>query len=360
MDWSTFRLSRRLDFGAETTATAYRLLSEIDSVKKGWSIIGKLQPATITRLTQSVIVTSTGASNRIEGNRLSDEEVEALYQNLRIKKFKTRDEQEVAGYLELLEMIFDNHGAMELSESLILDIHSRMLRHSAKDERHRGNYKFGSNRVEAKDGEGNVVGIIFEPTAPHLVDKEMKDLLAWYEWAKTEDFRHPLLLLGNFLFEFLAIHPFQDGNGRSSRLLTNLLLLKEDYQFAQVVSHEQLVESRKADYYLALNQSQRSWKSDSEDIGPWLVFFLETLSTQAEKAFALLSEEDEESLLSSNQQKILGWAESRSEESFSRKEVIEGLGLPASTVEGAIRKLLALKRVERFGQGRATRYRVST
>ena len=248
---------------------------------------------------------------------------------------------------------------MDLSESLILDFHNKMLRHSGKDQRHRGGYKFGSNRVEAKDADGNVVGVIFDPTPPHLVEKEMSDLLSWYAWARESEFRHPMLLLGNFLFEYLAIHPFQDGNGRTSRLLTNLLLLKEDYQFAQFVSHEQLVESHKADYYLALNQSQRSWKTDEENISSWLTFFLAVLAEQAQKAFDLLNDEDEEDLLSDNQQRIFDWANSRNNENFTRKQAAEALDIPPSSVEKAIKKLLDMKKIKRLGQGRGTRYKVN-
>ena len=216
MTWPTDRLSKRLTFSAEHTEALYAVLAEIDAVKNAFRLTDKLLPQTINRLTQSVIVTSTGASNRIEGNRLSDEEVEALYLNLRIRKFKTRDEQEVAGYLETLELILDAHADMKLSAAFILQLHRDMLKYSDKDERQRGAYKFGPNRVEAKDQSGHVVGVIFDPTPPHLTPKEMQDLVAWYQWAEQENFKHPLLRIGNFIFEYLAIHLFQDGNGRKA------------------------------------------------------------------------------------------------------------------------------------------------
>ena len=268
MDWQTERLSKRLTFRPEETEELYAILADIDAIKNAFQLTGKLLPQTVNRLTQSVIVTSTGASNRIEGNRLTDEEVEALYRNLHIRKFKTRDEQEVAGYLEMLERVLDSHEAMQLSEALILQLHRDMLSHSDKDQRQRGEYKFGPNRVEAKDQSGNVVGVIFDPTPPHLTPKEMQELVAWQQWADSEDFKHPLLRIGNFIFEYLAIHPFQDGNGRTSRLLTNLLLLQQGYMFTALVSHEKLIEDRKADYYLALNKAQSSWKSKKENVFP--------------------------------------------------------------------------------------------
>ncbi|MCX6963358.1 MAG: hypothetical protein NTZ08_13070 [Verrucomicrobia bacterium] len=173
LDFRTSRLSQRLELDASLAERAYAMIAEIDGVKNGWRLAGRLQARTLERLVRSVIVTSTGASNRIEGNKLSDAEVEALYSQLRIKKFRTRDQQEVAGYLEVLESVFQNHREMSVGESLILQLHRDMLRHSEKDERHAGIYKFGPNRVEAKDVTGQVVGIIFDPTPPHLVPKEM-------------------------------------------------------------------------------------------------------------------------------------------------------------------------------------------
>jgi Fic family protein len=356
LDFSTSRLSRRLELGASLAERVYAMIAEIDGVKNGWRLAGRLPNRTLERLVRSVIVTSTGASNRIEGNRLSDAEVEALYGQLRIKKFRTRDQQEVAGYLEVLESVFQNYREMSLGESLVLQLHRDMLRHSEKDERHAGIYKFGPNRVEAKDGPGQVVGIIFDPTPPHLVPKEMQELMAWYDWARDGNFRHPLILAANFLFEYLAIHPFQDGNGRTSRLLANLILLREGYEFAEVVSHEKCIESRKADYYLALNRTQRTWKTTAEDLSEWLVFFLEIIREQARGAIQILEDDGSEALLSEKQSELWRWARTVSE--FSRRTAVESLGMPPRTIESIIKKLLALKKIERLGEGRSCRYRV--
>jgi Fic family protein len=358
MDWTTDRLSKRLTFSPERTEAIYSVLSEIDAVKTAFRLTGKLPPQTLSRLTQSVIVTSTGASNRIEGNRLTDDEVEALYRNLRIRKFRTRDEQEVAGYLEMLELILASHEDMKLSEALILQLHRDMLKYSEKDERQRGSYKFGPNRVEAKDPTGKVMGVIFDPTPPHLTPKEMRELVEWLGWAEDKTFKHPLIRIGNFIFEYLAIHPFQDGNGRTSRLLTNLLLLQHGYDFTALVSHEKLIEERKADYYLALNRAQSSWKTDSEDIYPWLIYFLEIVKAQAVKALDLIGKDNIETLLSEKQLMLWQWAQTRNAPEFSRKDAVEALGFPPRTVEAIIKKLLGLKRLERAGEGRGTRYRI--
>jgi len=358
MDWQNDRLSKRLRFSPERTEALYAILSEIDAIKTAFRLTDRLLPQTTNRLTQSVIVTSAGASNRIEGNRLSDDDVEALYRNLHSRKLKTRDEQEVAGYLETLELILDSHADMPLTEALILQLHRDMLKHSDKDERQRGAYKFGPNRVEAKDRGGNVLGVIFDPTPPHLTPKEMRELVEWRKWADAETFKHPLLRIGNFVFEYLAIHPFQDGNGRTSRLLTNLLLLQHGYMFTALVSHEKLIEQRKADYYLALSQAQSSWKASEEDIYPWLVYFLGIVRSQATGALALMAKDRIENLLSEKQLALWQWAQARNAPEFSRKDAIEALEFPPRTVEAIIKRLVELKRLERLGQGRGTRYRV--
>lgn len=358
MDWMKDRLSRRLSFTAEQTEALYAALAEIDAVKNSFRLTDALLPQTIDRLTQSVIVTSTGASNRIEGNRLSDQQVEALYRNLHIRRFRTRDEQEVAGYLEMLSRILESHADMPLSESLILALHRDMLRYSDKDERQRGAYKFGPNRVEAKDPDGNVIGIIFDPTPPHLTPKEMQELVAWFDWAEQESFKHPLIRIGNFVFEYLAIHPFQDGNGRTSRLLANLLLLGAGYDFTGLVSHEKLIEAQKGEYYLALNKTQSSWKSDREDIFPWMQYFLDIVRSQATKAFEIAQQDQSEYLLSEKQQALWQWAQARSEATLTRKQAIEGLGFAPRTVEATIKRLVELRKLERIGQGRGTRYRL--
>lgn len=358
MDWRGFRLSKRLQLPSDVTEAIYIMIAEIDAVKNTYTLTNRLLPQTIERLTQSVIVTSTGASNRIEGNRLSDDEVEALYRNMRIKSFKTRDEQEVAGYIEMLERIFESHQDIPITENHILQLHSDMLAYSEKDKGHKGQYKFGNNRVEAKDQSGNVVGVIFEPTPPHLTEAEMQDLIGWYAWATDESFKHPLILIANFIFEYLAIHPFQDGNGRTSRLLTNLMLLQHGYSFSTLVSHEKLIEETKAEYYLALNKTQRSWKADKEDISSWLLYIFDIFLKQAKEAQTLLEADQFEYLLSEKQLAFWQWAQSIGNKEFNRGDAIAALDFPPRTVEQIIKKFLNMNKLEKLGQGRATRYRL--
>ena len=192
-----------------------------------------------------MIVTSTGASNRIEGNKLSDAEVEALYGQLRIKKFRTRDQQEVAGYLEVLESVFQNHRNMQLSESLILQLHRDMLRHSEKDSRHRGQYKTHSNSVAAFDENGVQIAIVFETASPFDTPRRMAELVGWVNQERDKAVLHPLLIIAIIVVVFLEIHPFQDGNGRLSRILTTLLLIQAGYAYVPYSSLESVTELNK-------------------------------------------------------------------------------------------------------------------
>ena len=242
----------------------------------------------------SVLVTSTGASTRIEGSKLSDSQVQALFRKHHITKFKTRDEQEVGGYLEVLQLVFEQWADIPFSESSILSLHSQMLGYSDKDVHHKGIYKFGSNRVEARDQDNALVGVIFDPTPPHLVSKEMPELIDWTKQELEEGNFPQLMIVANFVFEFLAIHPFQDGNGRLSRILTNLLLLQLGYEFCPFVSHEKIIEDNKADYYVALHQTQQSWKNENEDVSPWLMFFLGVVAQQSQQALKLMTDEPTE------------------------------------------------------------------
>ena len=350
------RLSKRLLFDKKISADIYKIIAEIDAIKGQWKISQNLSPQMISRLKTSVLITSSGSSTRIEGSKLSDEQVENLYRNLRIKKFKNRDGQEVAGYLELLKKVFDSWENLKFSESLIKGFHKEIMKYSEKDKGHKGNYKSGSNRVEAIDNRGKVVGIIFDPTPPHLVVKEMSELVEWTRTEVKKNSEHPLLVIANFIFEFLAIHPFQDGNGRTSRILTNFLLLQAGYDFIPYISHERLVEDNKADYYLALNKTQKTWKTKSENVSLWVKFFLKMVLKQAELALELLNEENVEDFLSEKQLQV--WNFALTQDEFRRADVIKATKLNHRTIEETIKKLLRMKKLKKKGEGKATRYRV--
>lgn len=330
-------------------------IGQVDGFKGQWVTGAQLNPLVLGRLKKSVLVTSAGASTRIEGARLSDEDVEKLMRGIGVNKFRDRDKQEVQGYFELLQNVFDSWRYVRFTESTIKHFHKELLKYVEKDQKHRGEYKFGDNTVEMKDAEGKVVAVVFKPTPAYLTPKEMQELTEWTAAAIKEEKYHPLLVIGNFVVEFLKIHPFQDGNGRLSRILTNLLLLKTGYAYVPYVSHEKLVEDNKTDYYLALRKSQKTFGTKAEDINPWLDFFLDRLKQQAQMAVELLSAENIEKLFSPTQLKVWEYIQQAGE--ATPMEMSKKTGTPRPTVNQVIDKLLRLKKVERIGLGRATRYK---
>ena len=327
----------------------------IDNLKNQWISGAKLDTQILGQLKRSVLVTSTGASTRIEGAKLSDEDVERLIKGITIQKFSDRDQQEVKGYYELLTNIFTNYKSIPFSESTIKFFHRELLKYVQKDELHRGEYKKKENQVQMVDTLGQSMGILFDTTKAYLTPKEMQELVEWTQLAFMEKTFHPILIIGNFIVEFLNIHPFEDGNGRLSRVLTNLLLLQNGYEYMPYISHEKLIEDNKPQYYLALRQSQKTFRSEKEDISAWLKFFLEILLEQSQKAVELLSKEQTEKLLSKQQRLI--WEYIQKSKEATPAEIAEATKIPRPTINQALVKLLKLKRIEKLGVGRGTRYR---
>jgi len=314
-----------------------------------------LSPQVLGRLKQSVLITSTGASTRIEGAHLSDEDVEKLMHGISVQKFADRDKQEVRGYYELLQNVFEAWKRVRFSEGTIKHLHSELLKYVEKDKRHRGEYKKTENKVHMVDASGKSIAVLFDTTPAYLTPKEMQELVEWSRDALEKRNIHPLLVIGTFLVEFLLIHPFQDGNGRISRVLTNLLLLQSGYLYMPYVSHEKLVEDNKMDYYVALRKSQKTFKTGNEDILPWLDFFLSMILEQSKRAVALLSKETIEKLFSPKQLLVLDFFQKVDE--VTPGELARKLKIARPTVNQVLTRLLQFKKVERIGLGRSTRYR---
>lgn len=330
-------------------------IARIDELKGRWFGGLQLNPQALGRLKRSVLVTSTGSSTRIEGARLTDEEIEKLMMGVKAQKFADRDSQEVKGYFELLQNVFESWKTIRLSENTIKHSHNELVKYVDKDQRHKGDYKKIENTVEMFDHNGKSLGVVFEPTKAYLTPKEMQELMEWTDKAFVEKKYHPLLIVGNSIVEFLKIHPFQDGNGRLSRILANLLLLKEGYLFVPYVSHEKLIENNKNEYYLALRRSQSSFGKKEEDVFPWLNYFLDIILNQSEIAIGLLESEDVEKLLSPKQ--LIIWQYIQEAKEAAPLEISRATKIVKPTVVQALSRLMKLKKIERFGMGRGTRYR---
>ncbi|MDR0618737.1 MAG: Fic family protein [Bacteroidales bacterium] len=273
---------QKLNLNFLTNQRVMKLVAGIDEYRGKWNVIEKRENRYLKELRKIATIENTGSSTRIEGSSMTDEEVKQLLKDVKITKFKTRDEQEVVGYYEVLELIFDNFSEIRLSESYIKQLHQLLLKHSSKDERHRGKYKNMPNKVAATYPTGEHK-IIFNTTEPVLVENEMFELIKWTNLQWEEKTIHPLIVLAIFVYEFLSIHPFQDGNGRLSRLLTTLFLLQQGYKFVQYISFENHIEKNKKAYYNALMTAQRKRIMQEDIIDKWLLFFLESLKTLTEK-----------------------------------------------------------------------------
>lgn len=330
------------------------ILAEIDGIRGEFKSGLRMTPQAITNLKKSTLITSAGASTRIEGAKLTDEEVEKVMRGLAVSKFADRDSQEVQGYLETLQNVFDSYQDLPLRESLITSLHNQLLKYSHKDDTHRGGYKKKENTVGVLGPDGNIAKIMFETTPAFLTGKEMQELVEWTNDAFEKNRFHNLLIIANFVVEFLKIHPFEDGNGRLSRVLTNLLLLRSGYQFVQYISHEQLVERRKDEYYIALRKSQETFKTDHDTISPWLNFFLSVVREQAVKALSYLEEEKIEDTLSPKQYEV--WKYLTSIEQAGPGEIVKATDVALGTVRQALDRLVELGKVKRVGRGRGTRY----
>jgi len=340
------------------TQELLQLIAEIDEFKGKWEALKNLSPERLRRLRKVATIESVGSSTRIEGAKLTDRQVETLLANLTSASFKSRDEQEVAGYAEAMDTVFLAYEDMAITENHIRQLHQILLRHSDKDERHRGDYKKFPNHVVAFDEHGKEIGVVFETATPFDTPREMEDLVRWVNKAIAEQSLHPLLAISVFIVVFLAIHPFQDGNGRLSRILTTLMLLRAGYVYVPYASLESIVEDNKDLYYGALRRTQTTLKSDAPDWTPWLGFFLRCLKKQKNNLAAKVEKEKAagDEALSALSVQILALL--KKHERLTIADMVEHIGANQNTIKVRLRELVDSKHIERHGKARATWYRV--
>ncbi|WP_338912037.1 Fic family protein [Mycetohabitans rhizoxinica] len=331
------------------------LIARIDEFKGAWRALGTLAPDRLLSLRRVATIESIGSSTRIEGSRLSDREVERLLSNLAIQKLETRDEQEVAGYAELMDLMCHSWQDLPFNENHIKQLHQILLRHSLKDERHRGHYKTSSNSVAAFDENGRQFGVVFETATPFDTPRLMTELVSWVSAEREKARLHPLLIVAIFVVVFLEIHPFQDGNGRLSRVLTTLLLLQAGYAYVPYSSLESVIEANKESYYLALRQTQGTIRSDKPDWQPWLMFFLRSLAEQVRRLEKKV--EREKIVLASLPALSLQIVEfAREHGRITMAEAIKLTGSSRNTLKQHFRDLVERGHLEPHGSGRGAWY----
>lgn len=343
------------------------LIAEIDEFKGRWAATQALAPDRLAALRQVATIESVGSSTRIEGVKLSNSEVETLLRGVKTYSFKSRDEQEVAGYAELMEMIFTSYQDIPFTESHIKQLHRVLLKYSTKDNRHRGDYKKFANSVEAFGPDGKSKGVIFHTATPFDTPALMKELIEWTNTQITRKELHPLLIVAVFVIVFLHIHPFQDGNGRLSRALTTLLLLRLGYGYVPYSSFERVIEENKDSYYLALRRGQAELeeinakkptksKAKPGGVNDWITFFLKSMQKQKIALEAKMKNELAVTKLPRLSLQIVELIKSRGATSLGEAAAV--LSANRNTIKVHFKNLVNDGHLEKIGAGRGMRYRI--
>lgn len=337
------------------TKPILNIIAEIDEFKGTWSTLGKLAPDRLQALRHVATIESIGSSTRIEGSALSDQEVEALLANIPTASFASRDQQEVAGYAAVMETVFEAYAHIPLTENVIKQFHRDLLQYSHKDTRHRGEYKTTPNSVEAFDADGNSIGVVFQTSSPFDTPNHMTELMTWLEEQKQKGELHPLLIIAVFVVVFLEIHPFQDGNGRLSRIITTLLLLQFDYSYVPYCSMESVIEQNKDTYYLALRRTQKTIRSENPDWQPWVLFFLQSLQNHKVRLQKKIEREwIVFATLPELSQRILTFIKEHGRASVA--DLVRATGSNRNTLKDHVRQLVKIGQLTMHGAGRGTWY----
>ena len=339
----------------QITPEILKFISKIDEFKGTWRALRTLAPERLSKLRHVATIESIGSSTRIEGSKLSDKEVEQLLSNLQIKEFSTRDEQEVAGYAKVMDLLFSCWEEIPFTENYIKQLHQQLLEFSSKDEWHRGQYKKNSNSVAAFNENGEQIGIVFETATPFDTPRLMTEVVQWVRLELDKDELHPLIIIGFWTVIFLEIHPFQDGNGRLSRILTTLLLLKTGYAYVPYCSLESIIEQNKESYYLALRQTQGTIRSESPNWQPWIQFFFQSLAAQVKRLEKKVAHE--KIILAPLPELSLRIVElAREHGRITLSDIVRLTGANRNALKVHFRKLTASNHLTQHGQGRGVWY----
>lgn len=348
-------IDNKISFDLSLQAFIANKLANIDSFKIQWKNSELSKPEKLLReLKEFSTIQSIGASTRIEGSTLTDAEIKELINNLDINKLQSRDEEEVIGYYDTIDLISDNYQNIFLSESYIKQLHNELLKYNSKDTRHKGSYKSLSNKVVAHYPDGTSK-VVFDTTEPYLVASEMHQLLDWTNDRLGNPCIHPLLIVSAFIYEFLSIHPFQDGNGRLSRLLTNLLMLKLGYSFVHYVSFEKVIEDRKKEYYQNLMECQKHRYSDKENISQWTIFFLDSIENLIIRLQTKLNQQEPNLNINPRQKQILEYL--KTNQGVKISDICKNFtDISRAIIKVDLKALMNKNLISSSGQGRGTYY----
>ena len=327
------------------------LLSRLDRFDASWSTLERTEGQTLKQLKTMATVRSVGASTRIEGSKMTDEEVAQLLGQIATSKLEDRDAQEVVGYFDALDLISEAHDTMSMTANTIKNLHNVLMKHSQRDQWHKGEYKQLSNVVQAQFPDGTT-RVIFETTPPGFATEDaMNSLMDWYT---TDTETHPLVKAALLSYEFVSIHPFQDGNGRLSRLLARLALLQSGYKWIEYVSLEHEIEARKTEYYQVLRTCQA--QRPNENVNAWILFFFRALAKVQDLLMQKLEESGRAKSLAPREKAMLAYIGNHP--GCKSGEIAEQLGIPNPTVKRLLAQLVQEQLLVRHGRGPGTNYTI--
>lgn len=326
-------------------------LSEIDRFSGEWSGIEKREgQQSLKQLKSIATVHSVGASTRIEGAKMTNDEVrEFIFSNLKIEKLVERDKQEVLGYFNALDVIYESYQDIDISENSLMNLHNILMKYSDKDQWHKGKYKQHPNSVELTNPDG-IKTIIFDTTPPGVETGDaMRSLIAWYNADNTTP---AIIKIAIFVYDFLSVHPFQDGNGRLSRLIGTLLLLKQGYPWIQYISFEHEIENRKAEYYHVLMDCQQH--RPGENVTIWILFFFDCMNNLQINLKEKLTAQRNENQMSPREKMIYSFVTNHP--GCKSGEIAESLNIPLPTVKKILAEMVAGKFLGKYGNSTGTNY----
>lgn len=304
------------------------------------------RPQELERLVEIAKVQSTEASNSIEGIHTTETRLRQLMSERTMPR--NRDEKEIAGYRDALNIVHENFDYIPLTPNYILQLHKILLKHT--DSSFGGSFKNVQNYISATDEAGKRF-TLFTPMAPYETPEAMQGICDEYNHAIGEGTVDPLLIIPVFIHDFLCIHPFLDGNGRMSRLLTTLLLYRAGYEIGKYISLEAKIEKNKEAYYAALEKSQMGWYEQQDDPTAFVKYLLSTIIAayrDFDERMQIVSPTSLDTVRNAIENKL---------GKFTKKEILELCpSLSASTVERHLKKLTAEGYISKHGAGKNTFY----
>lgn len=324
------------------------LLTKIHEHKGKQELFLEQKPAVLDKLVEIAKVQSVEDSNKIEGIITTTTRIKELMAQKTTPR--NRDEEEILGYRDVLNTIHESYEYIPINSNYILQLHRELYKYSEKGIG--GRYKNTQNSIVEQDQNGNVIEI-FKPLPPYETPKAIEDICRELNRALDKNEVDSLLLIPIFIHDFLCIHPFNDGNGRMSRLLTTLLLYKQGYVIGKYISLESKIEQNKDGYYSSLRKSGLNWYEAQEDVTPFIKYILRTILAAYIDFEERVDYVDEKlpsiELVRKAVNKKLG--------KFTKSDIMELVpSIGKATVENMLKKLVEEGYINRYGKGRSTYY----